>query len=175
MSHVPQQSLPDGAAPSQNLANPAPSVLIMAQAPAPIKQQPAYDQRFPKKFMMVLSSIQLVMGALAIITNIIGLSVRYPEGHIVGTGIWCGIFYGLSGLFGIIASNKPSLSTIVTFMVMAIIASLFCLPLLVMSSLFTMVSWESHPCYRYELVLDIAVEDVSLASFLLVNRGGNST
>jgi len=132
--------------PQQNVTNPAPPVIIMVQAPAPVKQKIAYEQRFPKKFTITLSSIQLVMGALAIITQIVGLSVRYPDAHYVGTGIWCGIFFALSGLFGIIASLKPSFSTIVTFMVMAIIASVFSFPLLITSSIFT----ATHTRYIYD-------------------------
>jgi len=140
MSNIPQSVLPDGV-PSmgqpQNIANPTPPVIIMVQAPAPMKPKIDYGKRFPKNLMLTLSSIQLVMGCLAVITQIIGLSTRYPDAHYVGTGIWCGIFYGLAGLFGIIASLKPSFSSIVTFMVMTIIASVFCIPLLISSSLST--------------------------------------
>jgi len=120
-----------------NTANPTPPVILMVQAPTSVKPKVDYAKRFPKKFMITLSSIQLVMGALAIATQIIGLSTRYPDAHYVGTGIWCGVFFGLSGLFGVIASLRPSFSTIVTFMVMTIIASVFSLPLLIASSLST--------------------------------------
>jgi len=149
MSNIPQPIIPDGV-PSmgqpQNMANPTPPVIIMVQAPAPMKPKVDYGKRFPRKLMITLSSIQLVMGCLAVITQIIGLSTRYPDAHYVGTGIWCGIFYGLAGLFGIIASLKPSFSSIVTFMVMTIIASVFCIPLLITSSTFTAVT--GH--YRYD-------------------------
>jgi len=150
MSNIPQSVLPDGV-PSmgqpQNIANPTPPVIIMVQAPAPMKPKIDYGKRFPKNLMLTLSSIQLVMGCLAVITQIIGLSTRYPDAHYVGTGIWCGIFYGLAGLFGIIASLKPSFSSIVTFMVMTIIASVFCIPLLISSSISTAFT-SSH--YRYD-------------------------
>lgn len=150
MSNIPQSVIPDGV-PSmgqpQNIANPTPPVIIMVQAPAPMKPKIDYGKRFPKNLMLTLSSIQLVMGCLAVITQIIGLSTRYPDAHYVGTGIWCGIFYGLAGLFGIIASLKPSFSSIVTFMVMTIIASVFCIPLLISSSISTAVS---NGYYRYD-------------------------
>ena len=152
MLHITQPTILDSAAPTtslQSAPDTAPPVTIMVQAPALVKQKIAYEQRFPKKIMMTLSYIQLVMGALAIITQIIGLSVRHPEAHYVGTGIWCGIFFTLSGLFGIIASTKPSFSSIVTFMFMAIIASVFCIPLLVMSSIFTAVASGSRYHYYY--------------------------
>jgi len=132
-----------------NTANPTPPVIIMVQAPTSVKPKVDYAKRFPKKFMITLSSIQLVMGALAIITQIIGLSTRDPDAHYVGTGIWCGVFFGLSGLFGVIASLKPSFSTIVTFMVMTIIASVFSLPLLIISSLSTAFTRPYSYSYRY--------------------------
>ena len=79
----------------------------------------------------------------------LGISWRivaiYPSENAIG--IWCGIFYGLAGLFGIIASLKPSFSSIVTFMVMTIIASVFCIPLLISSSISTAFT-SSH--YRYD-------------------------
>jgi len=149
MSNILQPIIPDGVptmGQPQNMANPTPPVIIMVQAPAPMKPKVDYGKRFPRKLMITLSSIQLVMGCLAVITQIIGLSTRYPDAHYVGTGIWCGIFYGLAGLFGIVASLKPSFSSIVTFMVMTIIASVFCMPLLISSSISTALT--SH--YRYD-------------------------
>jgi len=178
MSHIPQQIIPEGTAPTappQNVANPTPPVIIMVQAPAPVKQRIAYEERFPKKFMITLSSIQLVMGALAIITQVIGLSVRYPDAHYVGTGIWCGIFFGLSGLFGIIASTKPAFSTIVTFMVMAVIASVFCIPLLIASSIFTAVTANSyyrndglkHAMFAIQIVISLVQAGAAIASSVM--------
>jgi len=137
----------------QNVINPAPPVIIMVPTPAPVKQKIAYEKRFPRKLMLTLSSIQLAMAALAIISQVIGLSTRYPEAHYVGTGIWCGIFFGLSGMFGIIASCKPSFGIIVTFMVFTIIASVFCIPLLIASSISTAFSgrcWRNY-CNGREL------------------------
>ena len=128
----------------QNVVNTAPPVIIMVPTPAPVKQKVPYEERFPKNLMLTLSGIQLAMAALAIITTVIGLSDNNPDAHYVGAGIWCGILFGLSGMFGTIASLKPSFGMIVTFMVFAIIAAVFCLPLLVISSLSTAFSR-----YRY--------------------------
>lgn len=150
MAYLPQQVLPQGIEPfgtGQNMAGQQAPVIIMVQAPAPVKQKIPYDQRFPKKFMLTLSYIQLAMGILGIITQVIGLSNRDPDAHYAGAGIWCGIFFGVSAMFGILASLKPSFSTIVTFMVFAIIAAVFCLPLLVISSIGTA---HSAHCYYGE-------------------------
>jgi len=144
MEYLPHQIPPQEATAGgsgQNMANPAPPVIIMVPTPVQKPKIP-YEQRFPKKTMLILSSIQLVMAALAIITQVVGLSTRYPEAHYVGTGIWCGILFGLSGMFGTIASLKPSFGMIVTFMIFAIISAVFCLPLLVISSMST--AWSGY-------------------------------
>merc|ERR1712050_335042 len=93
--------------------------------------------------MFTLSCTQLVMAALAIITNLIGLSTKYPREQYAGTGIWCGILFGLSGIFGTVASFKRSPATIITFMVFAIIAAVFSFPLLFVS-LMTRLSKEPY-------------------------------
>lgn len=145
MEYIPQQSIPQGVTSfgtAQNV-NTAPPVIIMIPT-APVKQKVQYEKRFPKKIMLALSSIQLAMAILGIITQIVGLSTRYPEAHYAGAGIWCGLFFGFSGFFGILASFKPSFSTIVTFMVFSIIAAAFCLPLLVISSIGT-----AHTAHSY--------------------------
>ena len=144
MAVIPQPSASQQASPLhpiQNLGNTAAHpVIVMAHTPAPVKQTELYGKRFPKKFILPLSIIQLVMAVLAIITQAIGLytdDYYGPGFQIVGTGIWCGIFFALSGVFGAIASSKPSFGWIVTFMVFSIISASFSLPLLVLSSIGT--------------------------------------
>ena len=118
-----------------NLGNTAPPpVIVMVPTPAPVRQKIPYNQRFSKKSMLTLSIIQLVMAVLAIITQVVGLSTRRPDTHYAGAGIWCGIFFALSGVFGTIASRKPSFGWIVTYMVFSIISASLCLPLLIISS-----------------------------------------
>ena len=114
-----------------NAIRAAPQVVIMVPTSNTLKPKLQYEKRFPKKIVVCLSSIQLCMALLAIITQLIGISTRYPEMAYIGAGIWCGIFFGLSGFFGILAGRKQSYSTIVTFMVFSIIAASFCLPLLI--------------------------------------------
>ena len=125
--------------PMQNRGNTVPPpVVVMAPTPAPLGGTMSYAQRFPKKFMLTLSSIQLAMAILAIITQVMGLGF-FVRGlglgeHFVGPGLWCGVFFALSGVFGSVASIKPSFGWIVTFMVFAIISAFLCLPLLFISS-----------------------------------------
>lgn len=167
LPHQVMQQEPPQLGPGQNVVNSAPPVIIMVPTPASVKQKVPYEKRFPKKVMITLSSIQLAMAALAIITQIIGLSTRYPEAHYVGAGIWCGIFFGLSGIFGIVASLKPSLPTIVTFMVFAIISAAFCLPLLVISSISTAVGRYCYRSYCTDKDLKIAMFAIQIMISLI--------
>ena len=126
--------------PIQNRCNTAPPPnMVMAPKIAPVKQTKLYDQRFRKKLILILSSIQLVMAVLVMITQAMGLSTSYPGVQIVGTGIWFGIFFALSGILGAITSSKPSFRWIVTFLVFFIISASFCLPLLVISPIGTTI------------------------------------
>ena len=86
--------------PIQNLGNTAPPPnMVMAPKIAPVKQTKLYDQRFRMKLIFILSSIQLVLAVLGMITQAMGLSTSYPGVKIVGTGIWCGIFFVHSLVF----------------------------------------------------------------------------
>ena len=116
---------------AQNMDKTAPSVVVMIPATASVKQKVPYKKRFPEKLMFYLSSIQVLMSLLAILTQAVGLSLYNYEAFIPGTGIWCGLVFGISGVLGIRASRNPSSSTIVAFMVVTIISATFCLPLFV--------------------------------------------
>ena len=132
MSSFPQCRELEGATtvrPLLNTPNPNQQVVIMAQNPSSLQPKVDYAKRFSKKFMLSLSFLQLLSAALAITTQMILLSTdKTGDAGFVATGIWCGVVYGLSGFFGVLASLRPSKSTIVTFMVLTIIASIFCLP-----------------------------------------------
>ena len=67
----------------------------------------------PKNPIKILSTIQLICAGIAAITQIALLSHReslsygsfIPE---IGTGLWAGFFFGVSGFTGLFASNNPS-------------------------------------------------------------------
>ena len=164
MAFIPQSSGLQQASPShpiQNLGNTvSPPVIVMVPAPAPARQKIPYHQRFPKKSMLTLSAIQLLMAVLAIITQVIGLSTRRPDIHYVGAGIWCGIFFALSGVFGTIASRKPSFGWIVTSMVFSIISASFCLPLLFISSIGTAIASDHYYGSNYVALAVSAIQIV---------------
>ena len=136
MSSFPQCSGLDGATtmrPLLNTPNPTQQVVIMAQSPPSVKPKVDYTKRISKEFMLLLSCLQLLSGFLAITTEIVFLTRE--KYNFFATGIYCGILYGLSGFIGVFASLRPAKSTIVSFMVMTIISSLFCLPGLVIPSI----------------------------------------
>ena len=53
----------------------------------------------------------------------------------IGTGLWTGVFFAIAGAVGLMASQRPSYSMVTAFMVLSIIASLFTLPLIVISGI----------------------------------------
>ena len=126
--------------------NPVTPVIIMV--PAPSSNKHSYAKNLPKHPMLELSLIQLLMAVLAIITQVIGLSTERPDAHYSGVGFWCGIFFGASGIFGILSSLKQSQAYIITLLVLSIIASVFCIPLLWISSIGAAMSAPSET-YNY--------------------------
>jgi hypothetical protein len=185
MAYLPQQVIPQGVpqiGTDQNMVNTAPPpVIIMVPTPAPVKQKIQYEKLFHKNVMLALSSIQLAMAILGIITAVAGLSVPRPEAHFVGAGIWCGLLFGFSGSFGILASLRPSFATIVTFMVFSIIAAAFCLPFLVISSVGTASTYRrrswgghgytlSHAMFAIQIIISLVQAITSIASSAMTCR-----
>ena len=64
-----------------------------------------------KKTIKGLSIVQLICAGIAIITHITLLgnleSLRSRSAE-VGAGLWTGFFFGVTGLIGLFASQKPS-------------------------------------------------------------------
>jgi len=102
---------------------------------------------FPRNTVLILSVVQLVCAVLTAISQLIviakkpdGCGDRYswrcynPIGEI-GTGFWTGIFFAISGGIGFLVSQRPSHCIIIAFMVLNIVSSLFCLPLIVLAGI----------------------------------------
>jgi len=103
---------------------------------------------FPSKTVKTLSITQLVCAILAPILQLIVfgkrencVSVNVTSNRIsvvcfddeisfFGTGLWTGIFFGISGGVGLLAYQRPSRCNIITLLVLNIISSLFCGPLI---------------------------------------------
>jgi len=161
--------------PLQNTLKSNQQVLIMSQNPSSLQPKVDYSKRFSKKFMLALSFLQLLSAALAISTQMILLSTDKPGGAgFVATGIWCGIIYGLSGFFGVLASLRPSKSTIVTFMVMTIFASIFSFPGFLIPSLlmpspsrFISSRGVGHGMIVMQIVISLVQAGVAIASSVM--------
>merc|ERR1712062_590345 len=96
------------------------------------------EKLFPTKTMKVCSILQLICAGTAALTQVILFVVdqqRYGSISDVGAGIWTGLFFGIAGGVGLIASQRPSHCSIIAFMVMSIISSLFAIPLIVISGI----------------------------------------
>ena len=85
---------------------------IILNYPQPQSETDRIKKLVSKKTIKGLSIIQLVCAGIAIITQItlIGNRVGYPPRDLadIGAGMWTGFFFGITGLIGIFASQKPS-------------------------------------------------------------------
>merc|ERR1712004_297452 len=117
------------------------SAPIYLTIPQNVNQQSDRDRiekLFPKKTMSVCSILQLICAGLAALTQVILFVVdqqRYGSTSDVGAGIWTGLFFGIAGGVGLIASQRPSHCSVIAFMVMSIISTLFAIPLIVISGI----------------------------------------
>lgn len=103
-----------------------------------------YGKLFPKRCMLTFGILQLICGGLVAVTQVILLLVVHSNIRqhgftnaflsAIGSGIWCGLFFGIAGILGIVASYKTSKSILVAYLVMSIIASAFVIPLMVFAS-----------------------------------------
>jgi len=94
-----------------------------------------YSKIVPTNVLGLLGAIQLIIAAIAITSQIITM-IHYDAFPLalIGTGIWSGFLFGLSGVFAMWAGVRPSLCSIITCMVFSIIAASICVPLIVLDS-----------------------------------------
>ena len=90
---------------------------IILNSPQPQSETDRIKKVVSKDAIKGLSIVQLVCAVIAIITQIILLGEHKTgslEGLIagwiatIGAGIWTGFFFGVTGLIGLFASQKPS-------------------------------------------------------------------
>ena len=83
---------------------------IIINSPQPQSETDRIKKLVSKKTIKGLSIIQLVCSGIAIITQItlLGNRVGYSDIADIGAGMWTGFFFGITGLIGIFASQKPA-------------------------------------------------------------------
>ena len=110
------------------------------KSPGYIRHKRYYAESFPGTAILTLSIIQLIMAIAAITAQALGQNSGGGAESNIGAGIWCGIVFGLSGIFGIIAWKNPTFSTILVYKIFNILAMIFCLPLITMFFFFAMLA-----------------------------------
>merc|ERR1712018_510964 len=96
------------------------------------------EKLFPRKTIKTVSIIQLVCGAIAAISQLALIAATdrcYYNMSCVGTGIWTGLMFGISGGIGLVAAHRPNYCSVTAFMVLSIISSILAIPLIVFSGL----------------------------------------
>lgn len=98
---------------------------------------------YAKKTSRVLGVLHIIIGLLCIVFNVIRIAEQSP-GEMIGHGIWCGLFFILTGAYGLIAGFYKTKGTIIIFMVLSIVAaSAFALCLLVIAIVcFNIRDWQ---------------------------------
>ena len=95
---------------------------IGIKSPGYIRHKRYYAESFPGTAILTLSIIQLLMAIAAITAQALGQNSGGGAESNIGAGIWCGIVFGLSGIFGIIAWKNPTFSTILVYKIFNILA-----------------------------------------------------
>jgi hypothetical protein len=126
-----QDSWIDG---TKDKANVLPTVQILFQNLKGIPDTIYFAKTFPKKVFIILSILQIVSSAMAFNSHIFIIISTTRDFRELGTGIWCGFVFGLSGGFGCLAAHKPSARKIAAFLVTSVVSVGFCIPLAVLST-----------------------------------------
>ncbi|KAI0237236.1 hypothetical protein LSAT2_012277 [Lamellibrachia satsuma] len=87
---------------------------------------------YASKTSFILGLIQITVGILCIVFNMTAITVL-PS---VGPGLWGSLFVILTGAFGVMAARQKMSCTVISFMVLSVLASsVYVLPLLVLSTI----------------------------------------
>jgi len=108
-------------------------------------QQEQIERRFPKKKIRSTAINHLVWAAtLALMMIIFHLSDSITfqvHIHQPCLGIMDIVFCALTGGIGLIAASLPSTGTLISYMVLSILTSVFVLPVMIMDGIFGLLCW----------------------------------
>lgn len=135
----------------QTLHDPSQSENFIAQPTTTLKHKADNDKIIKRRLLFKLSAAQSLIGAFAMTIQFI-YGAYYAGNETWGMWyIFGNLFLVLAGIFGMVTSIAPSLSSVVIYMVMSTIGSIICLNLLIVSSIFiaTKTKVEDKSIYKF--------------------------
>ena len=104
-----------------------PTMTVLKNPELKAMEKARIEKLFPKEMRGGLSDMQLYLGGIAGLLQII-LVVTTPfvgTTADLGAGIWCGLVIGIAGGIGLITTNSPSRRSIKALLVLSIFAAIF--------------------------------------------------
>ena len=104
-----------------------PKMVVLKNPELKAMEKARVEKLFPKKMRRILSFMQLYLGGIAALLQIIlvGMESTHFGYADWGAGIWCGLVIGIAGGIGLIAHNSPSRKSIEALLVLSIFAGGF--------------------------------------------------
>jgi len=127
-------------------------IVMIVQAPVANTRTPDGDhfkKFFPKKAVMGMSIAMIIAGALSAILQMVMIFGPYYGFAAIAQGIWCGVFFIITGGLGMAAANKPSDCSIITLMVLSIISAVMAVPHMVFDGIGASSPWGYHGYHGY--------------------------
>ncbi|XP_014662088.1 PREDICTED: proto-oncogene tyrosine-protein kinase receptor Ret-like [Priapulus caudatus] len=105
----------------------------------PLTRTPPQVRRIGR-VTLALAVVQIVLGLLAIILESVALWIYTRFSYQIdyaplGTGVWCGLFFVVAGLIGVITARNETKCRVISFMVLSIIAACFAAILIIISGI----------------------------------------
>ncbi|XP_070576382.1 membrane-spanning 4-domains subfamily A member 4A-like [Ptychodera flava] len=88
---------------------------------------------FAKRTITALSFCQFLLGGTTVALGIVAIVIECVSSEI-GCGIWCGVFFMVSGLLGLISASKKTNGLIITSMVLSVVSASLFAPVLLSAS-----------------------------------------
>jgi len=138
-------------------------IVMIVQAPVANTRTPDGDhfkKFFPKKAVMGMSIAMIIAGALSAILQILVML----RSHSIGQGIWCGVFFIITGGLGVAAARKPSDCSIIALMVFSITSAVLAVPRMIFDAFGAEWSYqvEAVGLYSFLFILGLAGAIISI-------------
>lgn len=138
-------------------------MVVIVQAPVADTRTPDGDhfkKFFPKKAVLGMSIAMIIAGALSAILQILVML----RSHSIGQGIWCGVFFIITGGLGVAAARKPSDCSIIALMVFSITSAVLAVPRMVFDAFGAEWSYqvEAVGLYSFLFILGLAGAIISI-------------